>query len=288
MYLISASAGTLLKKIELSQAGLSHVTGSINPDDPFVYYNFGGSLAGVVNLRLMRDEGVALNESMDCALSASGDIAYRRGPWSPRGFESRFRTNSLEEDKPAFSRLFYEHTSNAEYVPDPFDRYTAVGTNLYSRSLEKIEATFNFTPVCFFKTRPVIIGVPQRSFPPAPITGTTLYAASYNTFSEIGRPVFLSLRAPAEAPNVAVRSDLRRVGNRTRAFADDARNRVIFASRRQIYFVPLDEFKLPKEPFLTATPWTVPIACRSGSRVRARSNFPIHRFRSPSTSCLTV
>jgi Protein of unknown function (DUF1559) len=253
MHLISASDGKLLEKIELSQAGLTHVTGSINPDDPFVYYNYGQSLAGVVNLRLMRDEGVVSQDSMDCALSASGEIAYRRGPWSPHGFESLLRTNSFAENKPTFSRLFYEHTSDAEYVPDPFDRYTAVGNKLYSRSLEQIEATLDFTPACFFKTRPVIIGVPQPAWPPRPLTGSTLYAASYNTFTRIGRPISLSLRAEAAAPNVVIGGDFRRVGNRTRVFADDARNRVIFAARGQIYFVPLDEFKLAKEPFMTAT-----------------------------------
>lgn len=253
LYLISASDGTLQKKIELSQAGLSHVTGSINPDDPFVYYILGRSALGVVNLRSLRDEGLVLDQTMDCAFSASGTIAYRRGYGAPHGFESRFLTNSFQADKPTFSRLFYEHTSNAEYVPDPFDRYTAVGTKLYSRSLEKVEATLNITPVCFFKTRPVIIGVLQRTFPSPPITGSTLFVVSYNSFCEIGRSVFVPLRNAESPPNTISSGDFRGVSNRTRIFADDARDRVIYASRRQIFFVPLDEFKLPREPFLTAT-----------------------------------
>ncbi|HEV8068671.1 MAG TPA: DUF1559 domain-containing protein [Planctomycetaceae bacterium] len=261
MYVINAADGTLLKKIDLTQSGVSNVTGSINPDDPFVYYNFGsghGSIAGVVNLRSMENQGQAFNSSMDCAFSASGEIAYRRGPWSPSGFESLIRTNSLKDDKPVFVRLFYQHTSTPEYIPDPFDRYVAAGTSIYSRSLEKNEADLNFVPQCFFRSRPVIIGVTStRIHALAPPSNMDLHAASYNTFSAIGTPVRLALAGASdngELPRgVASQADFKHVTKRTSVFADDSRKQVIYASRRQIFFVGLDEFKLPDEPFLQAT-----------------------------------
>jgi hypothetical protein len=261
MYVINAAEGTLLKKIDLSQSGVSNVTGSINPDDPFVYYNFGGghgSIAGVVNLRSMENQAQAFNSSMDCAFSASGEIAYRRGPWSPSGFESLIRTNSLNDDKPAFVRLFYQHTSTLEYIPDPFDRYVAAGTSIYSRSLEKNEADLNFMPQCFFRSRPLIIGVSAtRVHGLEQPSNIVLNSASYNTFSAIGTPVRLALAGSSdngELPRgVATQADFKRVSKRTRVFADDARKKVIYAARRQIFFVGLDEFKLPDEPFLQAT-----------------------------------
>lgn len=136
MYLMNAADGTLLKKIELAHSGVSNVTGSINPEDPFVYYNYGGghdSMTGAVSLKSFQSHAQVFNDSMDCAISASGEVAYRRGPWSPSGFESLIRTSAPGDEKPAFARLFYDHNSTAQYVPDPFDRYTAAGKTMYAQ-----------------------------------------------------------------------------------------------------------------------------------------------------------
>ena len=162
MYLIDALKFALLAKVELNQSGVSYVTGSRNATDPFIYYNYGSghdSAAAAVSLRDMKNKGLAFDDAMDCAISASGEIAYRRGPWSPSGFESLIRTTDLSADKPAFARLFYDHNSTAQYLPDPFDRFTAAGSKIFVRSLEKSVASLDFVPHDFFTDRPVVVGI---------------------------------------------------------------------------------------------------------------------------------
>jgi hypothetical protein len=143
LYLIDAKSGALVRKIPVTEAGVSYATASSNNADPFVYYNVGTehqSRTGAVNLRDMKDKGIVFGDSMDCAISASGRTAYRRGPWSPTGFESLMLTNSLGDDKPVFERQFYHHDSTDQYVPDPFDSFTAAGPAINTTSLEKNEA----------------------------------------------------------------------------------------------------------------------------------------------------
>lgn len=273
MYLINADGAdkdkefTLLKKVELNQSGVSYVTGSTNVGDPFVYYCYGGghdSDTGVVSLRDLRSHGRAFDDSMDCAISASGKVAYRRGPWSPSGFESLIRTNSLADDKPSFSRLFYDHNSTAQYLPDPFDRYTAAGTQIFSRSLQRNEAGLDFTPMAFFRTRPLVVGIAgtdMRSRVLARARGgdqkVTLRAASYNTFTNVGDQVTLEYEPP-EGERALPRgspshADFKRIAKRPRLFADDAREQVVYTDGARLYLVPLADFNLPDEPFLLAT-----------------------------------
>lgn len=262
MYLVDAVEGKLIKMVELSQSGVSSVTGSINPEDPFLYYNYGSgheSCAGTVNLRTMRNHPVAIDGSMDCAISASGETAYRRGPWSPSGFEALRLTNRFEDDAPIFKSIFRKHESTDVYLPDPFDRYTAAGNRIFTRTLEKSEASFDFIPKCFFKKVPVIVGVQyaSRVGRPDPETEVVLRAASYNTFSNVGIPVRLNIGNPAdggELPRgVPSQADFKRVAKRTRIIADDERSQVIYAGRQRITFIPLEKFQLPDEPFLLAT-----------------------------------
>ncbi len=264
MYIINAKDTSLLAEIELASAGVVLVTGSQNPKDPFLYYCYGGghdSLTGVVSLRDTKAHGVAFDHSSDCALSASGEIAYRRGPWSPSGFESLIRITGLTENKSVFQRLFYNHESTAPYVPDPFDRYTAAGNRIYSRSLEKFEAALDFVPLCFSRTRPVVFGTPQedstsRRDPSTPRT-LTVRAASTNTFSNIGKGVTLDRSSPAELgakPKTPMpRPDQRQIPTRAKLFADDERATVIFAEGSHLFLIPWSDFGIPEEPFLMAT-----------------------------------
>jgi hypothetical protein len=133
MYVIDAENFSLVKKIPLASAGVSSVTGSLNPEDPFVYYNYGsghGSSAGVVDLRKMVDRGAAFGDSMDCAISADGRVAYRRGPWSPSGFASLLMMNDFTDEKPVFAPLHREHRSTRGYIPDPAGAYTICGNQV--------------------------------------------------------------------------------------------------------------------------------------------------------------
>ena len=260
MYLIDAEKFELLKKIELAQAGVSNVTCSRNPSDPFIYYNYGGghdSEAGVVSLRDLKNHGLAFDDSMDCAISADGSIAYRRGPWSPSGFESLIRTNDLTDTKPTFARLFYDHNSTSQYIPDPFGRYTAASKSIYTASLEKREAELDFFPRVFFRTHPVVVGISSADrFPREPAGELVLRAASYNTFANVGDQVKVALGKPkdeGELPRGGPRhGDFKRVAKKSRFIADEKRDRLIYASRGEVIYIPLAEFNLPGEPFLLA------------------------------------
>ncbi len=262
MYLINAADFTLIAKVELSQGGVSHVTGSRNKKDPFIYYNYGSghdSAAGVVSLRDNKNKGRVLGGSMDCAISADGKIAYRRGPWSPSGFESMIRISDAGAEKPVFTQLFREHRSSGKYLPGPMGRFTAAGSQIYTRSLNKNLAALDFTPMAFFPDRPVVIGTTgssnrfssrSRSEP------IVLKAASFNTFSSIGQQVTIAsanLKDSRDLPRgIRSQADYKRVSKQPRLFADGQRDRVIYADRNQLSMAPLADFDLPSEPFLIA------------------------------------
>ena len=131
----------------MASSGVSLVNSSLNPDDPYLYDCSGNgheSATGRVNLAKMTDEGQAFNDSMDMALTASGRMFYRRGPWSPSGFESlRMVDAAIAGAAPQYLRVFYDHNSTAAYVPDLSDTYTAAGTELYTASLNKKVATLD-------------------------------------------------------------------------------------------------------------------------------------------------
>lgn len=258
---------SLIAKVTLASIGNSLVTGSINPEDPFLYHCYGSghdSRTGVVSLRDFQSHGIAFDGSMDCAISASGEVAYRRGPWSPSGFESLIRTNSLSDVAPKFSRLLYQHESSGGYLPDPFDRLTAVGVRLHSRSLESIEQSMNFMPLAFFRTRPIILGVSTTEANSgfggrrneAPLQSITIQAASYNTFAMLGSPVTLDFVAAvgerAIARGIESRADFKKVTKRSRLFADDVRLRCLYADRNRLCLFPISEFEGVDEPFLMA------------------------------------
>lgn len=264
MYVLDAETFELVKKVVLASAGVSSVTCSTNPEDPFLYYCFGSgheSMCGAVDVRQMTDCGSVFDHSMDCAISASGKTAYRRGPWSPSGFESLRLMGSLADEKPKFVRGFYDHTSIGRYVPDAADQFTAAGATIYSCDLSKKVATLNFVPECFFKTKPLVVGLSGigRFSMPRPgrgqmATTARLQAASYNTFSAIGEPVEVPPEFTAEAKalprGVMGQGDFKRVTLRNRLFADDQGEQVIYAFQGRVLFVPLAEFHLPDEPFL--------------------------------------
>lgn len=255
MYLIKASDFTLLKKIPLDENGVKKVTGSINPEDPFVYYNYGtghDAVAGVVSLREMKNLGLAFDDAEDCAINARGDIAYRRGPWGPSGFEALTRTNGLNEEKPKFARLFYDHESTRGYVPDPFGQFTAADKNLYPASLGKAVASFEFVPMGFFSSEPVIVGKTQadrRRRDEA--ASVTLRAASYNSYVDFGTPIKFELSFSEEGARVGGQGR-GGMAKREQVFCDDERRRVLYAHRNALVVVPLADFNPPKEPLLLA------------------------------------
>lgn len=259
----------LAGKIDLEKTDISSVTGSRNPEDPNIYYCYGSgheSVAGAVTLKSMKNTTFAFRDSMDCSVSAGGLIIYHRGPWSPSGFKSASRANPLEEETPIFAPLFSEHRSAAEYLPDPLDTYTACGAELYSRNLDKKIATLPFLPVAFFKTKPIIIGMkdPSNRFytEEKDQSGLKLMAASYNTFTQVGTSVSLDHRLDKEPRLIpsgrSGNGDFKRIIYRYRVFADDARQRVLFANGKQLQIIDLEDFEVPQEPLLASSFAEVP------------------------------
>lgn len=255
LYVLNAADGALVKKIPIASVGVVNLATSINPDDPFVYYNFGrghDSMAGAISLRTLEDLGGIIKDSADCAISASGDMAYRRGPWSPSGFESLLRRNGPDAVKPNFQRFYYEHTSTDPYVPDPFDRYTAVGKRIYSRSLEKAVADVEFVPLCWFRTRPLVVGIVPTDdgrSQPGSKQRVLLRAASTNTFRPAGDLVTIDLDPAAKADAVPPTPP----AGRRRMFAFDAGKCLLYAHHAHLAVVPLTEFRAGVEPFLTGS-----------------------------------
>lgn len=259
LYVIDAEMFELTKKIPVKGAEVSHLAASRNPKDPFVYYNFGprgDSEAGAINLRTMKDAGQVFDDSIDCEVSADGKFAYRRGPGSPSGFESLRMTSDFSDDKPVFVRFFYEHRSVGVYLSDPFGRFVAAGTGIYTTGLEKNFATLPFTPVCFFRDHPLIVGVTGTSDPRRGSRSKSpgLVAASCNTFTQSGNVVQFPKDLIGESTplprGVGGPADFQRVGLRTRILADDTNQRVIYASNNKIVTVPIKAFGVDPEPFL--------------------------------------
>lgn len=249
MYVIDANSFELLKKIPVESAGGSRVECSMNPEDPFVYYiSARQSSVGVVDLRQMVDRGIAFNDAMTCSISADGHNAYRRRSGSPSGFESMVMLNEFSDEKPYFVRLFYDHRSSGEYIMDPAGAFTASGKAVYAKGLEKHVANLSFAPSCFFESRPVIVGWRDEK----------LFAASYNTFSSVGKPVELPLSLRADVKTLSSRTNYRSYVKgeqfNIRVIADNQYSRIIFAIRDKIALIPLSEFDLPDEPFMDLKP----------------------------------
>lgn len=249
LYVIDANSFELLKKIPIASAGASGVECSLNPEDPFVYYVAARqSSVGVVDLRKMVDRGVAFNDAMTCSISADGQNAYRRRSGSPSGFESLVMFNKFSDEKPYFVRLFYDHRSSGGYIMDPSGAFTASGKAVYTKGLEKHVANLNFAPSCFFESRPVIVGWSNEK----------LFAASYNSFSSIGKPFELPQTLLADVKRLSSRTNYRSYVKgeqfHIRVIADNQYSRIIFALRDKIALIPLSEFNLPDEPFMDLKP----------------------------------
>lgn len=252
----------LVKKLELEERGISSISASINPSDPNVYYCYGGghtSAAGAISLKSFSATRFVLRDTMDCAVSSSGTVLYHRGPWSPSGFRSLIRQNSVVEESPEFSPLFGEHRATPPYQPDAVDTYTASGTELYNRDLSQKIASLPIVPLAFFKTKPIIIGIKPRSIH-AFSSGEKgeelkLLAVSTNSFKLVGTAVPLNHRLATEARliqrSVSSNGDFKRIAYVERTFPDDSRKRVLFADGNKVFVVDLDEFELPDEPFLS-------------------------------------
>lgn len=248
MYLIDTNDFSLVKKIPLTGQGFSEVSVSKNEKDPFIYYCYGGGnecSAGVVDLRKMTSIPGVLNETMDCDLSADGTIAYRRGPYSPSGFISMSLSNSFDDDKPVFTDLFRDHEPAERYFADYHGEYTASGNVIYTKNLTSKVATLDFVPMCFLKSKPIILGLDKW----------VIRAASYNSLIsyEQGFKIPFTESTTKEtqlARGINGSSDFKITGYRTKLLSDEVNGRVVVARRDALFIVPLSSFGIPDEPVL--------------------------------------
>ncbi|MFN3165518.1 MAG: YncE family protein [Phycisphaeraceae bacterium] len=259
VYLIDAKTHKLLRAIETASAGASQVTASSNPDDPFIYLNYGSghdSAAGAVNLRDMTYHAEVVDDAMDLAVSADGRLVYPRGPWSPSGFEVNTLTNSFEDDRPAFAQLFREHRSTPPYVADPHGQYVASGPKVYTKGLDREVAELPFTPAAIMKDRALFVGVEMKQSRRGEPGQVTLQLASYNSFQKVGTDAsFLLPMVGGETSlprGVNSQADFKRVGRRIRLLADNERGAVVFAYRKHVMVVPLAKMDAPTIPLLIA------------------------------------
>lgn len=265
IYLFDAATLKQTAKIPITGSDVTSVAASLNPDDPYVYYCYGrghDSATGRVQVLKHVDEGLAFDDSMDCAISASGNLAYRRGPWSPSGFESLRKVEpTVPGGKVSFQRVFYDHNSTAQYVVDPFDVYTATGPKLYTARLDKSVAMLQFAPLRFFPDRPFAVGFDQyigsqRHMMPSSRSESKrkLVVASTNSFQNVVElELPNSFTSTGEQENLArgnSQADFKFVGNRTSIFVDSARSRLVLVRDKRGLIVPYADLKLPDEPFL--------------------------------------
>lgn len=139
------------------------------------------------------------------------------------------------------------HSFATSFTVDPHGLYIANKNNILTRDLQQIVGFVDFVPMCFLKERAWMVG----------LDGTTLRAASYNTFRSAKGAVSVPLTIPAiKEVHQAYRSNSFTIANwflyHTRMFADEKRSRIIVASQDTLYTIPLASLGLEDEPFLIA------------------------------------
>lgn len=252
--LLTADSLESVGRIRVDGNHVSRVMASTNPEDPFVYYSDESDdkpRVGAVDLRRMIDCGKVLDDSSDCTISTDGRFAYRRSSSSSQGAESLRMISGFSALTPSFVPLFTDRHATGECVPGPFGQITALGTQIRSVSLDQPVATMDFTPLCFFRSRPVIVGLIASQLQSQ--RRLRLRAASLNTY--------LSATSTVEIPPAVVRmlTVPRRISRQqterphaqtghvlvdARVFADDVNQRVVYASRDKIALIPLAGFEL--------------------------------------------
>lgn len=275
LYLLDAKTGALHRKVELPGSQVHHIATSLDPNDPHLFYYYGHQISGVVSLKDYKCHDLEFFEGAVAAISASGRTAYINERRNGRGYGAM----SLARDATflEFQPLNESEVHSRDCLPDPFDRFVAMGSLIYTRSLEKREAELNFTPLCFWSKKPLVFGVVQdRPTIEKEKSSVLLQAASYNTFSASGKTVVLEpddvyppvpKRSAKPKPDPAIEAlynmemprgmpllETKRenIRYKLRILADEPRNRIIVAYRSRWDFVPLEEFETPAEPLLLA------------------------------------
>lgn len=243
IFILDAGTLKVAGKVTVKQVVNNTFTTSSDPDDPYVYcaggFYEGGDYFSMKTRAWAGNTGV---RGSDIAVSADGNYIYSRSTGvSPTGFDCYKKTVNSATGKMAWMKIYDEHTSVVTYVPGPFSRYCATGTDMYSVNLKKKVVKFDFVPKCFFRKSPVIVG----------LSGGQLVAASYNTFKTF------SIGELPDSFLAGDDSDKKRKYRRRRGrnfdvkcMADDANKRVVLGFGRRVMVKTFKDMNVPDEPFL--------------------------------------
>ncbi len=248
-HLLDAATLKPIKRIPLQLNDPHRLAVSANPQDPFVYYTAGsghGCRIAAIDLEHGTDLGAIGDESVaDAVVSADGNLLYFRGPWGPTGFQSYALVR--RDGKVAMRRLFYDHSSADNYVPDPFGQYVVVNGHVWSPHLDKkfgqvpampIYAGTNkigtapMAPLLISATRPVMFAIAEGR----------LKAISVNTLKVVG----------SVGVDVTQTDPFRNMqnGGPVQVFEAPRQARLVVCDGRKVTVVDYAALELPREPFL--------------------------------------
>ena len=270
VFVLASKTLKIIKKITVSSGGVGYMSTSRDADDPPLLFatprGTRNPICSSVNLATGKQEaviGASATWPLEAITSADGRWMYTRSSGSPSGFKSFRRIPTPGQAGTKWEAVTSEHRTSGRYYPDPFGAVTANSRMIYSADLAKVEASLNFTPMSFFTTKPVIVGISggermairsrtlrKSSSEPA----IMLHAASYNDFKALGS-VELPLESMTTKESTTSRrspSRLYRVIDQLSVMPDDKQSRVIVGRQSVLAVVKLKTLGYGGQPLMLA------------------------------------
>ena len=240
LIVLAADTLRLVAKITVRHPSNKVLAAGRDSNDPYVYCASGVYFVGCVSLETMDFVGELQVRSKDLAISADGNTMYSRPVSQIRsGFGAFKKAAPRPGGPPQWVQVFDDRRSVGRYVPGPLGRFCAVGMSVRTADLRKEVASLDFSPACFFRSVPVVVG----------LSGQKLVAASSNTFRTF---------ATGKLPDVLFKKDAARARRQGKRYvplpvvlmADDANKRVIAARGRHLLVRTLKGLNAPDESML--------------------------------------
>ena len=249
------------------KATAGYLASSIATDDPYVHFaqrvkidNAGNPMltphgGGRIDLTTMSvDRRLSERESfLDLAVSRDGKLLYHRSPNWPTGLRvSHWREGPpLPNDRSSLIVVHSDHRDTPEYVPFPDDPLVAIGRHILNETMEAGVGQLPMEPRAFFRQRPLIAGVGEKSI-------MLVSANDYRSQAEIPLPDgwFRELKPHERGPLPSLDPRQRRQaferfkGAFLYMAADDERELLVTVVENHIVLTPLAKLNLPKEPIL--------------------------------------
>lgn len=239
---------TPIKEVSVAvRSGTNHLSGSSNPDDPFIYYRHGArydSAVGAINLREMVDVGEIAQPATDFVVAADGRTAYRL-IWSTTSSLDRMKLETdFDSLKPRFKSLHRIKKRILSCVPDETGDHLAIGTHIYTGDLTQQQVTLPFKPFVFLRSRPLVIGIGFNERSARSGAKLQIRAASMNSL----KPIDTVIELPIQWEGHSLDSDLLSFGSHM--FFDEQRERFLVVTNQLILPVPISVFRDFTEPHM--------------------------------------